>query len=52
MARTNFGWQLLGTVLVGVVFALPIIIGYYIVKGITSRVEKRKEKVVKDHTVV
>jgi len=52
MARTNFGWQLLGTILVGVVFALPIIIGYYIVKGIMGGVERRKEKVAKGHTVI
>jgi len=49
---TNFGWQLFGTFICGIVFALPIILGYFIVKGIMGAVENRKEKVEKDHTVI
>ncbi|HUU77224.1 MAG TPA: hypothetical protein VMX55_02685 [candidate division Zixibacteria bacterium] len=49
---TNVGWQLFGTVLCGLVFAIPIILVYFIVKWIMSSVEKRKAKVIKDHTVV
>lgn len=49
---TNIGWQFFGTLLCGVVFALPIIIGYYVVKGLMGTVERRKAKVEKDHTVV
>ncbi len=48
----TLGWAFFGTLLCGIVFALPIIIGYYIVQSIMSRVERRKEKVIKDHTVV
>ncbi len=50
--QPTLGWAFFGTLLCGIVFALPIIIGYYIVKGIMGTVERRKEKVEKDHTVV
>ena len=52
MASTNFGWQLFGTLLCGIVFALPIFLGYFIVRWINGAIEKRKEKVEKEHTVI
>lgn len=50
--RLGFGWQFLGVILCGFVFAIPIAIAYYIAKAIQGRVEKQKEKVVEDHTVI
>ncbi|MGC9780983.1 MAG: hypothetical protein HZR80_17195 [Candidatus Heimdallarchaeota archaeon] len=49
---TNFGWQFLGTILCGFIFALPIVIGYYLVKFVIGRVEKGKEKREKEQTVI
>ncbi|MHA1122948.1 MAG: hypothetical protein ACTSUW_06665 [Candidatus Heimdallarchaeota archaeon] len=50
--RLGFGWQFIGVILCGFVFAIPIAIAYYIAKAIQGRVEKRKEKVVEEHTVI
>ncbi len=49
---TSIGWAFFGTILFGVVFALPIIIGYFVAKGMKSSLERRKEKVAKDQTVI
>ncbi|MFW9924172.1 MAG: hypothetical protein ACFFDW_12885 [Candidatus Thorarchaeota archaeon] len=52
MASTGFGSQLLGTILCGFVFAIPIFIIYFIVKWVIGRIERRKARIVKEHTVV
>lgn len=49
---TNIGWQLFGTLLCGLVFAIPIILGYFIVKWAIQKVEERKERVAKEKVVV
>ena len=50
--RTGFGWQFLGVILCGFVFTIPIALAYFIAKAIQGRVQKRKERIVEDHTVV
>ena len=45
-------WQILGTILCGLVFTIPVIIGYYIVSAIMGRIEKRKERLKKETTVI
>ena len=50
--RLGFGWQFLGVILCGFVFAIPVALAYFIAKAIQGRVEKQKEKVVEDQTVI
>jgi len=50
--RLGFGWQFLGVILCGFVFAIPIALAYYIAKAIQGRVQKIKEKDVEEHTVI
>ena len=50
--RLGFGWQFIGVILCGFVFAIPIAIAYFIAKAIQGRVEKQKEKVLEDQVVI
>lgn len=52
MAGTNFGWQLFGTILFAILLTIPVIIGFYLVKAIMNRIEKRKERIEKETTVI
>ncbi|MBN1330810.1 MAG: hypothetical protein JXA54_15160 [Candidatus Heimdallarchaeota archaeon] len=49
---TSVGWQIIGTVCCGFVFAIPIMLGYLLVKAVMSGAEKRKEKLEKQQTVI
>lgn len=44
--------QLLGTVLCGFVFAIPIFVVFFIVRSIMKSVERRKAKIQKENTVI
>jgi len=46
------GWTFVGTICCGFVFAIPVILGYLLVRSIVRSVEKRKEKLAKQQTVV
>ncbi|HUT80509.1 MAG TPA: hypothetical protein VMZ29_04830 [Candidatus Bathyarchaeia archaeon] len=48
----SVGWQILGTVCCGFVLAIPIMLGYLVVKSIINSSEKRKEKIEKQQTVI
>ncbi|MBK5113377.1 MAG: hypothetical protein KGD59_11965 [Candidatus Heimdallarchaeota archaeon] len=50
--RLGFGWEFIGTILCGLIFAIPIGIAYFIVRFVQGRVEKRKEKDIDEHTVI
>ncbi|MCK5046146.1 MAG: hypothetical protein KAJ76_10095 [Candidatus Heimdallarchaeota archaeon] len=50
--RLGFGWQFIGVILCGFVFAIPIAIAYFIAKAIQGRVQKIKEKDVEDQIVI
>jgi len=50
--RLGFGWQFLGTILCGFFFAIPIALVYYIVRFVQGKVEKRRDRIEEDHTVV
>ncbi len=49
---TSVGWQLLGTVCCGFVFAIPFMLIYLLVRVIVRSSEKRKEKLEKQQTVI
>ena len=49
---TNFGWQLFGTILCGLIFAIPIILVYFIVRWAMGLGERRKKKQEKQQTVI
>jgi hypothetical protein len=50
--RLGAGWQFFGTILCGLVLAIPIAVAYFIARFVQGRVEKRKEKIVEDQTVI
>ena len=52
MANTGGGMQFLGTILFGLLLALPVILGYLIYVFIKRAAARRKEKVKKSHTVI
>jgi hypothetical protein len=52
MANTGGGMQFLGTILCGLILALPVILGYLLFVFIKRSVARRKEKVKKSHTVI
>ena len=50
--RLGFGWQFFGTILCGLILAIPIAVAYFIARFVQGRVEKRKEKIADEQTVV
>ncbi|MBD3190105.1 MAG: hypothetical protein GF308_05655 [Candidatus Heimdallarchaeota archaeon] len=43
MARTGFGWQLFGTIICGLIFSIPFVIGYFVYRYVQRKIEERKE---------
>jgi H+/gluconate symporter-like permease len=52
LGKTGFGWQLLGTLLCGLVLTIPVILGYYFYKWVRQQVERHREKTEKEQMVV
>jgi len=50
--RLGFGWQFFGTILCGLILAIPIALAYFIARAIQGRIEKRKERIIEEQTVV
>ncbi len=50
--RLGFGWQFFGTLLCGLILAIPIALAYFLARFIQGRVERRKEKIIEEQTVV
>jgi len=53
MAGTpTIGWALFGTFLFGLVLTIPVIIAFYLVRFVQNQIQKRKDRIEKETTVI